>query len=604
MLFQTLFLISAGLVVYHHALYPPLLRILARWLRTPVPAGAYPADSDWPSVTIVVPAHNEGRFIAEKIGNLLALDYPRGQLKVIIECDGCTDDTVVKAERASTSAAREGLDITVVDHVLNRGKVAVLNEAIAGCDSDIVVLSDVTAVVERDALKRGASHFQSPEVGVVCATYKLGQDASAAENVYWQYQTSIKADEAAVSAPMGAHGAFYLFRRQLWHPLAADTINDDFILPMAIVACGWRAVYDPTIVATEQESTSTKQDFQRRRRISAGNLQQVLRLPELADPFRPDLAFVFLSGKALRAFVPWLLVIAFISSGLLAIGSQSWAMMFAVECGLGVIAAVGFLLGAERSPRPLALVSYLTQGYLAGLVGTVDYAIARDRSGWKRVNVIDDAGEFAEFIHPVSLAGKRTLDIAVALVGLAVLAVLIVPLSILIKLDSRGPVFYRQLRVGRAGARFTRLFRLAKFRTMRTDAESKSGAVWATARDPRITRIGRFLRKTRLDELPQFVNVLHGDMSIVGPRPERPQFFKGLEAKIPFYIERTFGLKPGITGLAQVSQGYDTSIEDVRSKTLFDHAYAMRIANPLQWLKTDLEIIFRTFTVVILGKGQ
>jgi lipopolysaccharide/colanic/teichoic acid biosynthesis glycosyltransferase len=128
--------------------------------------------------------------------------------------------------------------------------------------------------------------------------------------------------------------------------------------------------------------------------------------------------------------------------------------------------------------------------------------------------------------------------------------------------------------------------------------------VWATARDPRITRIGRFLRKTRLDELPQFVNVLHGDMSIVGPRPERPQFFKGLEAKIPFYIERTFGLKPGITGLAQVSQGYDTSIEDVRSKTLFDHAYAMRIANPLQWLKTDLEIIFRTFTVVILGKGQ
>ena len=112
------------------------------------------------------------------------------------------------------------------------------------------------------------------------------------------------------------------------------------------------------------------------------------------------------------------------------------------------------------------------------------------------------------------------------------------------------------------------------------------------------------MRKTRLDELPQCLNVLKGDMSIVGPRPERPQFFSKLEGHIPFYIERTYGLKPGITGLAQVSQGYDTSIEDVRSKVLYDHAYALRIARPLDWLKTDLSIIFRTFTVVVLGRGQ
>ena len=178
------------------------------------------------------------------------------------------------------------------------------------------------------------------------------------------------------------------------------------------------------------------------------------------------------------------------------------------------------------------------------------------------------------------------------------------PIAIAIKLDSRGALLYRQIRVGYAGTRETRLFWLAKFRTMRSDAEAKTGAVWATAGDPRITRVGRFLRKTRLDELPQFLNVLRGDMSIVGPRPERPQFFQKLESKIPFYAERTFGLKPGITGLAQVSQGYDSSIEDVRSKTLFDHAYAMRIASPFEWLKTDIEIIMRTFAVVILGKGQ
>ena len=143
-----------------------------------------------------------------------------------------------------------------------------------------------------------------------------------------------------------------------------------------------------------------------------------------------------------------------------------------------------------------------------------------------------------------------------------------------------------------------------KFRTMRTDAEAKSGAVWAVARDPRVTRVGMFLRKTRLNELPQCLNVLRGEMSVVGPRPERPQFFPKLESEIPFYSERTFGLKPGITGLAQVSQGYDSSIEDVRSKTLFDHAYAVRIARPIGWLLADIEIIVRTLGVVVLRKGQ
>jgi lipopolysaccharide/colanic/teichoic acid biosynthesis glycosyltransferase len=139
---------------------------------------------------------------------------------------------------------------------------------------------------------------------------------------------------------------------------------------------------------------------------------------------------------------------------------------------------------------------------------------------------------------------------------------------------------------------------------MRTDAETKSGAVWASAADPRITRIGRFLRKTRLDELPQCINVLAGDMSIVGPRPERPQFFTELEHAIPYYVERTYGLKPGITGLAQVSQGYDESIEDVRNKVMFDHAYALSINAPLRWLYTDISIICRTFIVMVTGRGQ
>ena len=136
------------------------------------------------------------------------------------------------------------------------------------------------------------------------------------------------------------------------------------------------------------------------------------------------------------------------------------------------------------------------------------------------------------------------------------------------------------------------------------NAEAKTGAVWASKNDPRITRVGYFMRKTRLDELPQCINVLRGEMSVIGPRPERPKFFNTLEEAIPYYSERTFGLKPGITGLAQVNQDYDSCIEDVRTKVLFDHAYAARIATVKGWMMTDASIALKTLTVIALGKGQ
>lgn len=208
-----------------------------------------------------------------------------------------------------------------------------------------------------------------------------------------------------------------------------------------------------------------------------------------------------------------------------------------------------------------------------------------------------------DFIHPVVRVGKRVCDIVIGAVAMVVLALAFIPVALAIKLTSRGPVLYRQLRVGQAEPHVTHLFYLYKFRTMYIDAE-KRGAVWATANDPRVTPVGRFMRKTRIDELPQAINVLKGEMSIVGPRPERPVFFQKLETEIPFYVERTFGIKPGITGLAQVNQGYDASIEDVRSKVSYDHAYAMRLLDPVDWIKTDIWIILRTFTTMILGRGQ
>jgi len=199
---------------------------------------------------------------------------------------------------------------------------------------------------------------------------------------------------------------------------------------------------------------------------------------------------------------------------------------------------------------------------------------------------------------------KRQLDIIVSGLALVLVAPILPIIALLIKLDSRGPILFRQMRVGSYNKDRVELFEMIKFRSMYSDAEKSTGAVWAQKADPRITSIGLFLRKTRLDELPQLVNVLKGDMSIIGPRPERPGFYQMLEASIPFYADRTYGLRPGITGLAQVYQGYDASIEDVRSKVAYDHSYALALNSIPGWLMTDLKIVFMTMWVVVRGRGQ
>ncbi|EGQ7938534.1 sugar transferase [Vibrio vulnificus] len=199
---------------------------------------------------------------------------------------------------------------------------------------------------------------------------------------------------------------------------------------------------------------------------------------------------------------------------------------------------------------------------------------------------------------------KRLFDLIFALLALLVTLPLFPLIALAIKVTSKGNIIYKQLRVGRSTPEKMELFEIMKFRTMYCDAESRSGAVWATENDPRITPVGRFLRKTRLDELPQLFNVLKGEMSLIGPRPERPDFYQRLEQEIPYFADRTYGVLPGITGLAQINQGYDTSIEDVRRKVGFDHSYALSLNSFSNWLQTDIAIIVKTIIVMVDGRGR
>jgi lipopolysaccharide/colanic/teichoic acid biosynthesis glycosyltransferase len=235
---------------------------------------------------------------------------------------------------------------------------------------------------------------------------------------------------------------------------------------------------------------------------------------------------------------------------------------------------------------------------------------------------------------------KRAVDLVTSAIGLAVSAPLFPIIAAAIKWDSRGPIFYSQKRAGSLlGAeevnghpayRFTE-FRMLKFRTMRTDAEKLTGAVLARENDPRVTRVGRFLRRTRLDELPQLLCVLRGDMSLVGPRPERPELLNNLALAIPLFEERMRGVKPGITGFAQINLGYSgaappgseieklqealvnpfklegaegSDADDMRLKLLYDLAYSATLDHLGSYLRTEAEIIWKTPAVMLRGLGR
>lgn len=286
------------------------------------------------------------------------------------------------------------------------------------------------------------------------------------------------------------------------------------------------------------------------------------------------------------------------------------------------------MTAAGRSSNPCK--GPIPQGELSDLVnGYLDVEVWRSTSWLTRLELEEPRVDVRNLSERTRLT-KRLMDIAVSFTMLVLLSPLLLLLVILVKLTSPGPAIFKQTRVGlnlrkknqgdrrqqqvdlsdldlssdrrvagsdrRDETGYGMPFTLYKFRTMTVDAE-KNGAQFAVKGDPRVTRLGRFMRKTRLDELPQLWNVLKGEMTLVGPRPERPEFIEGLSKEIPNYINR-LGLKPGLTGVAQVVNGYDNNIESFRRKVSLDLMY---LQNCCFW--NDMKILFRTIRVILTGSG-
>lgn len=379
-LILTLIIISAALVMYQHVGYPLVLRWYAR--RNPAQQAKQPSrgyrpcsdDASLPGVTILMPAYNEAGYIAEKIRNLASIDYPRDRLKVLIVCDGCSDNTADVARNTIQEAICSDTLYEIIECQENRGKVAVLNQYIPQVETEICALTDVSALISVDALLLAAEHLRKPGNGVVSAGYQLLSEKFTGESHYWRYQQQIKLAESRIGSALGCHGAFYLFRSPLFEPLDSDTINDDFILPMRIVAKQYRAVYEPSMLAIELESTDQPADFNRRLRISAGNMQQMLRLWRLFSPRNLGLSFTFFSGKALRILTPYLLLMLLVLPAL-QLERPEYQLLFGAQCLFYLAALAGWTLPALRNNKLTGLVTYFVAGHSASLIGGWQYLL-------------------------------------------------------------------------------------------------------------------------------------------------------------------------------------------------------------------------------------
>jgi len=358
-----LFGVSLFLVLYPLVLYPGLIFFLSRLFPRPVRKAR---PDPLPFVTVVIPAHNEERVVRDKIENTLSLDYPPDRLEILLASDGSTDRTAEIARETAHPAFH------FLDFPVRRGKLAVLGDAVSRARGELLVLTDTSAMLAPDALLRAVENFSDPEVGCVAGRYRIAREVTPAldgrgesERGYFEFEIFQRICESRFHSTLGAHGAFYMVRRALFPLVPPGTINDDFVIPMLILARGFRTVYEEKAVAFEVHLATVKSEFRRRVRISQGNFQQILLLlPALG--FRDLRAlFVFVSHKVLRAFQPLALFGILLGSALLP--GPLFRTLFLLQL---FFYATGLLaLFLPRPGRLLSLPLYFLTGNAAILLG-------------------------------------------------------------------------------------------------------------------------------------------------------------------------------------------------------------------------------------------
>jgi cellulose synthase/poly-beta-1,6-N-acetylglucosamine synthase-like glycosyltransferase len=335
-----------------------------------------------PPVSLLIPAYNEARVIARKVENSLALEYPADRIEIVIVSDGSSDSTV---DIARAVAWEKGV-VRVLALPKNGGKVAALNAAVPELCGEIIVFSDASAMLAPDSVGRLVENFADPAVGAASGRYRVVKpnevNIGGSEDTYWKYEGFLKAQESRLESTLGAHGHLHAIRKELYPFPPAETINDDYVIPLSVLGRGFRAVYEPAALVYEEAREMT--GFGRRIRIMAGNLQQLRHLGQVLSPWRPLPLFFFLSHKVVRLLVPFAMVIA-LAANLWLLGWQPYRVLLCAQLLFYALAVFG-LTGRLR-PRALRLPFYFCMVNSAAFFGVyhaLHFAMTRRRSmAWK-----------------------------------------------------------------------------------------------------------------------------------------------------------------------------------------------------------------------------
>lgn len=372
---------AVALTVYAYAGYPLIAILLARrWGRS------HPTSSLAPSLTVLVAAYNEAGVIAQKIENALAQDYA-GELEVLVVTDGSDDGT----PRIVRSLAERDPRVRLTHQGDRQGKIAALNRSVPLARGEIVVLSDANAMFVAGSLRALAGHFGDPAVAAVSGEKCIAPgegDVSQGEGLYWRYESAIKRADSALSSVMGAAGEILAVRKECYRPLPNDTLLDDFVLSMQLVAAGFRVLYEPRAAATEEASPSPQEEFKRKVRIVAGGWQAVVRLWPLLLPGKPLVCFQYVSHRVLRwVLVPELLVIALFANLALALGeSPLYEVLLLAQLAFYSAALLGYGLQTQGIRwKPLYLPFWFAFLNLAALAGMWRYLTHSQPVTWEKV---------------------------------------------------------------------------------------------------------------------------------------------------------------------------------------------------------------------------
>lgn len=398
----SLFWLSIAGIFYSYIGYFIILRFLARSKRyrvlSPKKFEYYANDlimksgadneneTGMPFVSIVIPAYNEEKVILDKIENCLWLSYRADKLEIIVASDGSTDKTneIVKSYQDQ--------GVRLIAYRERSGKTGLVNKTIPQAKGEIIILSDASSLLSIDSVQILVRHFFNPKVGCVSGTYKLinanDTSRSAGEGVYWKYEALLKENESRLSSILGAHGAIYTFRKELFVPIPPHAINDDYIVPMTIVEQGYKVVYESDAVGIEIAETDLSHEFKRRVRIMAGNFQQIFLLKNLLNPFKGAIAFQFFSHKVMRLISPFLQVLVFLLNIVLLPVHIFYQILFAVQIAFYIASLLGWY--CERINKKIKLLYipfYFNFGNITAFWGVFRFLTGKQSVKWEKVDI-------------------------------------------------------------------------------------------------------------------------------------------------------------------------------------------------------------------------